>query len=56
MIWCEKGVAIGDEELETTNFICHTCDFLNDDRNTNGFQFFLELEKDIKKRYGGSEE
>ena len=41
-----------DEELKTTNFICHACDFVNDDKNTNGFRFFLELEEDLKKRYG----
>ena len=56
MIWCEKVVAVGDEELETINFICHACDFVNDNRNINGFKFFLELEKEMKKRFGVSEE
>ena len=42
-----------DEELKTTNFICHACDFVNDDKNTNGYRFFKKQEEDLKKRYGG---
>ena len=41
-----------EEELETTNFICHACDFVNDDKNTNGFRFYVELDEEMKKRYG----
>ena len=44
-----------DEELKTTNFIHHACDFVNDDKNTYGFKFFKNLEEDLMKRYGGNE-
>ncbi|MGX8689081.1 MAG: hypothetical protein ACSW76_00350 [Bacteroidaceae bacterium] len=43
-----------EEELKTSNFICQVCDFVNDDKNTNGYKFFLKLEEDLKKRYGVS--
>ena len=42
-----------DEELKTTNFICHACDFVNDDKNTNGFRFFKKQEEDLKKNREG---
>lgn len=42
-----------EEELETKSFLYQVCDFVNDDRNTNGFKFFLEIEEGLKKRYGG---
>jgi hypothetical protein len=42
-----------EEELKTTAFLNSVCDFVNNDKNTNGFRFFLDLEEDMKKRYGG---
>lgn len=42
-----------EEDLKTATFLYQACDFVNDDKNTNGYKFFLELEEELKKRYGG---
>ncbi len=43
-----------EQEEKTATFLYKVCDFVNDDKNTNGFRFFIDLEEDLKKRYAGN--
>jgi len=40
-----------EAEQKTAIFINQVCDFVNDDKNTNGFEFYVELVEELKKRF-----